>query len=394
MIACQFWNSAVFAVGLAVAWIGHGGLVLFVLNRIYAQPWPRYLLRSVRLFLGLVVLALPVLWWSLWGWNMPAPRVYSHAAWPVFGVAYIGICMVLGVVAVPCALVLKWRLRKPGVLRSNHTETVDVPAELGWRPLGRGQHRWMVGLPGNDIFRVDCNVKTVSLHGLPSAWDGLSILHLSDLHLRGIPDKAFYAHILERCQRWQPDLVALTGDVVDSHHHHRWIVPLLGRLRWRIAAFAVLGNHDYYHDPLLVRRRLRRVGFHVLGNRWTQLDVHGLPLIVVGHEGPWFCPEPDLSSCPAGPFRLCLSHTPDNLPWCQRHGIGLMLAGHNHGGQIRLPGIGSLFVPSTFGRRYDAGLFDEPPTLLHVSRGLAGKQPLRINCRPEVSLLVLKRTEI
>jgi predicted MPP superfamily phosphohydrolase len=67
-----------------------------------------------------------------------------------------------------------------------------------------------------------------------------------------------------------------------------------------------------------------------------------------------------------------------------------MLAGHVHGGQIRFPLLGSVFVPSRYGRRYDCGTFEEPPTVLHVSRGLGGQQPLRYNCRPEVTLLVLK----
>jgi predicted MPP superfamily phosphohydrolase len=97
-----------------------------------------------------------------------------------------------------------------------------------------------------------------------------------------------------------------------------------------------------------------------------------------------------VTACPEGVFRLCLSHTPDNIGWARQHQINLMLAGHNHGGQIRLPLVGSVIVPSRYGRRYDCGTFHEPPTLLHVSRGLAGKEPVRYNCRPEVAKLVLR----
>ena len=193
------------------------------------------------------------------------------------------------------------------------------------------------------------------------------------------------------CRDWEPDLVAITGDIVDSDMHHRWIVPALGRLRWKEAAFAVLGNHDSWHEPMLVRRRLRRLQIRVLGNSWAEIKVRGERLAVIGHEGPWFLPEPDLSGCPQGVFRLCLSHTPDHIRWAQQHGIDLMLAGHNHGGQIRFPLIGSVFVPSRYSRRYDCGSFHEPPTLLHVSRGLAGKEPARYNCRPEVTKIVLRR---
>jgi predicted MPP superfamily phosphohydrolase len=196
---------------------------------------------------------------------------------------------------------------------------------------------------------------------------------------------------MQRClDAGVPDIVAITGDVVDSDWHHRWIVPILGRLRWNLAAYAILGNHDSWRDPTLIRRRLRRAGLRVLGNGWEQLSVRGMPMVVIGHEGPWFRPGPDLTNCPEEPFRLCLSHTPDNLPWAQRHAVDLVLAGHVHGGQIRLPLLGSVFVPSRFSRRYDCGTFFAAPTVMHVGRGLAGQHPLRFYCRPEVTRLILK----
>ena len=98
---------------------------------------------------------------------------------------------------------------------------------------------------------------------------------------------------------------------------------------------------------------------HVLGNGWEQIEVRGEPLVAIGQEWPWFRPAPDLSACPPGPFRLCLSHTPDNIRWARRAGVDLMLSGHVHGGQVRLPVFGSMLVPSRYGRRYDCGVFDE-----------------------------------
>ena len=169
-----------------------------------------------------------------------------------------------------------------------------------------------------------------------------------------------------------------------------WIIPTLGWLRWKIAAFAILGNHDYWYDPPFIRRRIERLKMKYLGNSWRQIEVRGEPLVVIGTEYPWSKPQPDLAACPAGTFRLCLSHTPDNLPWARRAGIDLMLSGHVHGGQIRFPVIGSVLVPSRYGRRYDCGTFHESPTVLHVSRGLGGEHPLRWGCRPEVTRLVLR----
>ncbi len=128
----------------------------------------------------------------------------------------------------------------------------------------------------------------------------------------------------------------------------------------------------------------------MLKNSWQQIEVRGEPLIVIGNEYPWVAPPPDLTGCPVGPFRLCLSHSPDNITW-RGAGVDLMLAGHVHGGQIRFPLIGSLLVPSKLGRRYDCGTFSVPPTVLHVSRGMGGDIPVRYGCRPEVTLLTLKR---
>ncbi|HWY85255.1 MAG TPA: metallophosphoesterase, partial [Gemmataceae bacterium] len=90
-------------------------------------------------------------------------------------------------------------------------------------------------------------------------------------------------------------------------------------------------------------------------------------------------------------FRLLISHTPDNIRWARRHHVDLMLAGHVHGGQIRLPLIGSLFVPSRYSRKFDCGTFFSDPTVMYVSRGLAGQHPLRFNCRPEVTRIILRR---
>src|SRR4029077_8103169 len=140
---------------------------------------------------------------------------------------------------------------------SNDTEMLDVAKQLGYKPVGRGKRQRMLAarLPFNQLFQVDFAVRTYCLPRLPPAWDGLSILHLTDLHLCGTPDRVFYEHVVERCMKPAiPDLVAVTGDVIDSSWHHRWIVPILGKVRWNVAAFAILGNHDSWRDTVLIRR--------------------------------------------------------------------------------------------------------------------------------------------
>jgi predicted MPP superfamily phosphohydrolase len=374
------------------ACMGHTTLLAVSLNWSYGVLVHRGLLRLLRKVIFVLVAAGPLLFWSLCGFDRGLwldPELL--AGWGTLTTAYVILCCLVGLVLFPVMTLKRLCRRRPEALLSNHTETVDVAGQLGFKPVGRGKYRHLARLPRNEIFQVDFSVKTFRLPQLPAAWDGLTILHLSDLHFCGTPDREFYRYVLDHCNRWEPDLVAVTGDIVDSSKHHRWVVPLLGRLRWKEAAYAILGNHDSWREPPLIRRRLKRIGMRVLANTWEEREVRGERLVVIGHEGPWFQPEPDLSECPAGGFRLCLSHTPDNIRWAQKHGIDLMLAGHNHGGQIRLPVIGSILVPSRYSRRYDCGSFDEPPTLLHVSRGLAGQHPLRYNCRPEVTLIELRR---
>jgi predicted MPP superfamily phosphohydrolase len=353
----------------------------------------RPLLTAVRKTTFLLILCGPLLLGWLFYETYPLGSGFDVSAahgWEALAAGYLVLCWAVGLVVAPALQVRYWRRQRPASLVSNHTHSVDMAAELGYKPVGRGRHRTLARLPGNEVFRVDFAERTFRLPRLPAAWEGLSILHISDLHLHGTPDRVFFEQVLERCRQWQPDLVALTGDVVDSDTHHRWILPTLNRLCWRVGAFAVLGNHDCWHEPALVRRRLSRLGMHVLGNSWVRLEVRGQPLTVIGNEWPWFPPAPDLSACPADGFRLCLSHTPDNFAWARRHDIDLILAGHNHGGQVRFPLVGSVFVPSCQGRRYDCGSFYEAPTLLHVSRGLSGRHPLRYGCRPEVTRIILK----
>jgi predicted MPP superfamily phosphohydrolase len=372
--------------------VGNVNLLVYVLNYVYGLPLPHRLLTAVRGLNGLLSVAMPLLWWYVFGPDLTtALEPPTDAPCRALLAAYALACAAIGLVVFPAITLQRLLRREPAVVVESQSRSHDVAARLGYKPLGRGKYRDLGRLPGNQAFQVELAERTLALPGLPAAWDGLTILHVSDLHFCGSPDRAYYQHVMDLCREWgTPDLLALTGDYVDSNTHHRWIVPVLGRLRWRVAALAVLGNHDWRRDAPLVRRRLRRLGVRVLGNGWDRLDVLGQPLTVIGHEGPWFRPAPDLSGCPAEGFRLCLSHTPDNLGWARRHGIDLVLAGHNHGGQVRLPVLGSILTPSRFSRRYDCGTFHEPPTVLHVSRGLGGQHPLRYNCRPEVTWLVLR----
>lgn len=375
-----------------VAWVGHAYLWTTLLNFVYARPYPKALLKPWRLVTGLIVLGFPVLIGSAFDTHVyhpdwePFPGRWGRI---VFG--YLVACFGLGAVVYPAVNLYRLLRRPPAVLLAATTRTLDVWRELGRQVVGDGKGQRAVRLPGNCVFKVDFTDLTLAIPTLPAAWDGLTILLLSDIHFHGTPSRAFYERVLGEIEaRWPtPDLVCLAGDYVDTDEHHTWIGPLLGRLAAREAKLAVLGNHDLNHKPDRVRAELAAAGYRVLGNGWAEFAVRGERCVVVGHEGPWFGPPTDLSAAPVGPFRLCISHTPDQFFWGQRNGVGLMLCGHVHGGQIRLPGITSMFVPSVYGRRFDMGVFEGGGTVMVVGRGLSGKEPLRFRCHPQVIRLTL-----
>lgn len=361
---------------LAASWLGHSYALTVVLNVIYSFAIPRKWQRGGRLLVAVLVAAFP---FAAWYW-------YDQPLWNGYCFATAGI----GGVVLP--IVTLWRAlrRNPPELIASSSQVVDIAKELGRRPLGFGQHWRLARLPGNQLLQVEFAEWTFRLANLPAVWDGLTILHLTDLHFHGSPEREFFERVIDLAMKpGQPDLVCLTGDYVDSVRHQQWIKPLLGRLKWREAGLAILGNHDFWCVPGGVRRRLRRAGFTVLADGWQTVTVRGLPLAVIGHEGPWFPPPTEAVPPPAG-FKLCLSHTPDNLPWAAGQGVDFMLAGHVHGGQVRVPVLGSLFVPSRFSRRYDTGAFRHGSTVMYVSRGLSGREPLRWNCRPEVTRITLR----
>jgi uncharacterized protein len=375
--------------------LGHIATLSYSLNWWYGQRLSNNFLSRMRLLHGvLVVSGILGVAWALWNGYTPGLSFTQESSWheSVAG-GYICWCIIVGFVGVPALSLYRWLRSRPKAFTLSQSSILDVPNKLGYRPLGRGRYRRLARLPGNQIYQVELSEKTFALPQLPAAWDGLTILHLTDLHFHGTPDRPFFHTVIDACMARTPDIVALTGDIVDSPWHHRWIEPVLGKLRWKEAGLAILGNHDKLWSTGQIRRRLAKLGLHIVQNRWIELMVRGESVTVIGHQGPWFLPAPDLSRCPNGSFRLCLSHTPDNIRWARANKIDLMLSGHNHGGQIRFPLIGSVLVPSVYSRRYDCGVFWEEPTLLHVGRGLSGQHPLRYNCRPEVTWITLEKAK-
>ena len=367
-------------------------LVTFV-NRLHGYRIRGPALRWVRDVHELLIVLLPLGMAWLVGWH--GARLLAGGSWselPIGWLIYFSICG-LGTLGMVYSAIRYARRYLPAAQLSNHTNVVDVAERLGFRPLGRGPYRAMARFPLNQIFQVEVSEKVYRLPRLPVEWDGLSILHLSDLHYIGTLDLPFFEKLAELAADTRPDILVFTGDLLDDMRMIDWLPPTLGRLDAPLGRYFILGNHDWYLDPGRIRQRMTQLGWHDLAGKTTTFSDGKPPLVLGGSERPWMGDHPDFSAAPADAFRILLSHTPDNLSWARRNRVDLMLSGHNHGGQVVLPVIGPVYSPSVHGCQYASGVFEAPPTLLYVSRGISGRHPLRWHCRPELTKLVLRSAE-
>jgi predicted MPP superfamily phosphohydrolase len=375
--------TAVVLLGAVPAGLGHLCHLILAVNIISGTGYREAVLDRVRLvlFSAFWVSSALLLWGHLhapwWTWSWPSR-------------SYAALCATSGLVIWPAStLALALRRRPEGIAREAAVRQVEL-AEPGHRDelIGEGRGAWLLRLPGNESFRLCLRDWDVAIPGLPAPLDGLRIVQLTDLHLAPCFRPAYFERVIDACRDWEADLVVLTGDVVEDDAAIDWIEPLLAPLEARLAKLAILGNHDEDHRPSAIVAELARAGFETLEGRWTTLDADGATIAVGGTSAPWG-PDVDPDAMPPAEFRILLSHSPDRFYRAVQWGIDLMLSGHNHGGQIRLPVIGAVFMPSVYSRRFDRGFFRRGRTLMYASDGIAGMHPVRYGCPPEVTRFVL-----
>ncbi len=292
------------------------------------------------------------------------------------------------------------------------------PARLArWTPLlgaACALYAWW------ESTNVEVSERTLTFPELPAGLDGLRILHISDTHFPADGDSV--GRFLERIWPLEYDLVCCTGDYVETSAGWDAAGDALTQLRAPFGVFATLGAHDYcppirtveewgacnvdrllrsprrFVDPTPFIERLQSAGITVLRNEWRSLEIGG-ELVRLGGAGDESARLARLESAlpPLGGFSMLLAHAPDTalrLPPRLEGGPALVLCGHTHGGQIRIPGWGAPLRHSRLVSREQAsGVFQRMGATIVVSRGFGTAHvPLRVACRPEISVLTLRRS--
>jgi predicted MPP superfamily phosphohydrolase len=255
--------------------------------------------------------------------------------------------------------------------------------------------------------RVEVTEREIALRGLPAAFDGFRIAQLSDIHLDEFTEAFFLRRVVERVNSLRPDAIFLTGDYASHGIGSRkyaigaaWqCANLLRELQCR-QIYGSLGNHDVAIGAREVTEALTANSITVLNNSCLPLERGGGRIWLAGVEDPvQGRPKPELAipavirNLPNEPVIL-LCHAPDYadslLESAAGRAVGLMLSGHTHGGQIRLPLIGALQLP-VLGQKYVQGWFRVGGMQLYVNRGIGTSVlPLRFDCLPEITLLTLR----
>jgi predicted MPP superfamily phosphohydrolase len=220
-------------------------------------------------------------------------------------------------------------------------------------------------------------------------WSGarLRVVHLSDLHVHPRLGADYYQRVIALAEQTQPDLAVFTGDFIAGIHSlpmlHQALRPIAG-----VETFAVLGNHDYWTVPDNIRAVVMDTGVRLLTNESVTVKVDGREVVVTGYDYPWGTRGKSQIPQSNGTLQIVLSHTPDNIYRLAKSSADIVFSGHYHAGQIRLPFLGSVVVPSVYGRRFDHGHFVVNETHLFVSSGIgASSPPLRLYCRPDIFIV-------
>ncbi|MCX8112948.1 MAG: metallophosphoesterase [Bacteroidia bacterium] len=267
-------------------------------------------------------------------------------------------------------------------------------------------------------YRFRLHEVEVDLSDLPPAWDGVTILHFSDLHSGSFLSSKVLSPVWEHIEALEPDMIVFTGDWVNTFAEElRPFVSDLARLQAPLGKWAVMGNHDYgdyiagasqqrrQRERVYLQELVRRTGFTILDNTAITLERAGQTLAIVG-VGNWshwrrFQRYGNLAQAwaqvPKDTCAILLSHDPTHWEYevQGRYPIALTLSGHTHGLQVGVEWMSYRFSPAQWLYTYWAGLYQMGQQYLYVNRGLGYIGfPARLGIWPEITLLRLRSKQI
>ena len=285
---------------------------------------------------------------------------------------------------------------------------IEQKSSLTRRNFLRGSAITAAGLAlySSEIARHEISIVThnTAIRNLPDAFHDFRVVQISDIHFEGFTEPFFLRRVIADINSLQPDLVLLTGDYISFTPMSRdFVLGAMHRcsdLLRSIACpqrFAVMGNHDSFLGAPTIGQVLAAVDIPLLVNQYVPIERAGKRLWVCGVDDP-VTHVPDLDSAiperPDGPV-LLMCHGPDYADEVIVHRRGqlvdVMLSGHTHGGQVRIPFLPPYHLPAG-GRKYVEGFFQLNQMQLYVNRGIGSVGvPFRLNCPPEITLFTLQR---
>ena len=389
-----------FVVTIALVFLGLYGVVvalLWGLNRRWARlPWVRRitLWTPVAAGLGTVV------------WRLGASLELN---WLVFGGLGVLSVLFLCLLGLTGALVLTGAVH---LAEGYYDRRVYTRATVPLPERRRFLRQSLAAVPalttltaGGGIFAstTPAHLPEIQLDfpGLPPGLEGLSILHLSDIHIGPYVRLGHLEELLQRAAARRADLVLVTGDLCDDVPVYGDTLRLIEALNPPLGIFACLGNHEHFRGLRRIREHFARSKVGLLVDEGMVLQRNGAPFYVGGADDPRTLRSPEsyqllqgfvekaLGDAPAGVFRILMSHRSQGLDYAAPFGVELVLAGHTHGFQLGHQGR-SLFE-TWMPERYPWGHYRKQSSQLYTSAGVGHWFPFRLGCPPEAPILTLRR---
>lgn len=251
-----------------------------------------------------------------------------------------------------------------------------------------GLSLWGVFVRRRWIARAETSV---AVRGLPAAFEGYRIAHLSDLHIGGFTTQATIDAWVEATNAADVDLVVLTGDfVTNGTAFHEAIATAVGRLRARDGVYASMGNHDYFGEGQPLLGLLADAGVAVLRNAGAILRRGVDHMYLAGIDDTWTRRadlEAALRDRPEGARALLLAHDPSTFDEASQLDVDLVLSGHTHGGQIAMPFFARSVSLSHLAHAYHLGFYTKGASTLYVHPGLGTTGvPIRVGVAPTIAI--------